>query len=326
MCHTPFHRSIPMLTLRHILFRLALLLAALPSSTSAFSPDSIFEPVFRVIDLLPDYYLRFDISTFALHRNAFFKRQYLAEPHPDLEFKLLTVKDVVSSVWDVDFQFGLGEVPGNNVFTVLNVAFGIDPKIEVALPSLLLTTGLAHHCYHEVDKSFFPLVHHNRLHAGASSPNFRVNDFFRGFYDDSLMMFRNRFGWQADFGWFLKEFFGLVGTDKLNGNSPLVAEVTSSTRYAFYRRRSWVFSVRGETTAGVFSRSKRYRTKAGGPFYWKQGMGLEAYFIRGSRGSCFYIMYHCDDLPVPPDAPRFTLGNSRFSKNGLAQIGILFFN
>lgn len=304
----------------------AVLVSGWFSPVRAFSIDSLFEPVFRTVDLLPDYYLRFELSTFALHGDAFFKRQYLAEPHPDLEFKLLSFNDIVSSVWNVDFLFGLGEVPGNNVFTVLNVAFGIDPKIEIALPSVLLTTGLTHHCYHEVDKSYFPLVHNNRLHAGAASPNMRLNDFFAGLHADTLMRFRNRFSWQADAGWYLKEFFGLVGSDKLNGNSPLVADITSTTRYAFNRRRSWIFSFRGETTLGTFTREEGYRVKAGGPFYWRQGAGIEAYFMRGNHGGCFYCMYHRDDLPVPPDAPEFTLGNSRFSKNGLAQFGIIFFN
>ncbi|MBN1756877.1 MAG: hypothetical protein JW863_01080 [Chitinispirillaceae bacterium] len=308
------------------LLLLPVLVISFFSPLRAFSPDSLFEPVFSTFEFLPDYYLRFELSTFALHRDAFFKRQYLAEPHPDLEFRLLSFRDIVSSVWNVDFLFGLGEVPGNNVFTVLNVAFGIDPKFEIALPSMLVTTGLAHHCYHEIDKSYFPLVHNNWLHAGVSSTNVRLNDFFHDLHEDSLLHFGNRFCWLADIGWYLKEFFGLVGPDKLNGNSPLVADVRSTARYAFTRRRSWIFTLRGETTAGVFSRDEGYRVKAGGSLYWRQGAGIEAHFMRGNRGGCFYCMYYRDDLPVPPDAPEFTLGNSRFSKNGLAQIGIIFFN
>jgi hypothetical protein len=287
---------------------------------------SIFEPVFRQFTFLPDYYLRFDVSTFALHRDEFFKRQYLAEPHPDLEFKLVSFRNIVSSVWDVDFLFGLGEVPGNNVFTVLNVAFGIDPKIELNLPNLRLSGGLAHHCYHEVDKSYFPLVHNNRLHLEAFSPNYRANEFFRTVLDDTLMRQESRIAWQAGAGYYLKKFFGLVEPGKLNGNSPLIAEVTGSGRYAFARRRSWIFSLYGETTLGVFDLNEGYHSHAGGSMYWKQATGLESYFSRGKRGACFYVTYHLDDLPVPPEAPEFTLGNSRFSKNGLAQIGIRFFN
>ncbi|MBN1577503.1 MAG: hypothetical protein JW913_13175 [Chitinispirillaceae bacterium] len=297
-----------------------------PTLLFGFSVDSIFEPFLRSFDLLPDYYLRFNVSTFAFHRDAFFKRQYLAEPHPDLEFRLISYRDVISSIWDVDFVFGLGEVPGNTVFTVLNVAFGINPKFELRLPRLLISTGVAHHCYHEIDKSYFPLVYNNRLHLEASSHNFRINDYFNAFAGDTLFRFENRFSWQIGAAYFLKEFFGVVDPGKLNGSSPLTAELASRSRYAFHRRRSWIFSFRGETTIGLFDTGEGYRVKSNSACYWKQTFGVEAFFSRGARGGCFYLLYHRDDLPRPPDSPEFTLGNSRFSKNGLVQIGMVFFN
>jgi hypothetical protein len=84
--------------------------------------------------------------------------------------------------------------------------------------------------------------------------------------------------------------------------------------------------LRGETTLGLFDNGNGYHVKSNGKVYWKQALGTEAYFMRGSRGSSLFLLYHLDDLPVPPDAPKFTLGNSRFSKNGLLQIGVVFFN
>ncbi|MBN1308788.1 MAG: hypothetical protein JXA18_12770 [Chitinispirillaceae bacterium] len=297
-----------------------------PALPSAFPSDSVFEPLFRSFDLFPDYYLRFDLSTFALHRDAFFKRQYLAESRPDLEFKLISYRDLLSSIWDVDFLFGLGEVPGNNVFTVLNVAFGIDPRFELKLPRLFVDVGLTHRCFHEIDRKDFPLVWLNRIHGGASSVNFRLNDYFRTLVEDTLFRFENRFSWKAEAGYYLKEFFGLADPGKLNGNNPSVIDLSSAGRYAFYRRRSWIFSLRGETTVGWFAAGEGYRVKNRCGLSWKQSFGIEAYFSRGNRGSCFYLLYHLDDVPVPPDAPEFTLGNSRFSKNRLAQLGVTFFN
>ena len=112
------------------------ILLSLTCISSASMIDSIFEPLMKPFHFLPEYHIAFDISTFALHKDAFFKRQYLAEPHPQLEFCFISWKDLLASVWDVDFQFGLGEVPGNNVFTVLNVTFGIDPTIQLRLLNL----------------------------------------------------------------------------------------------------------------------------------------------------------------------------------------------
>ena len=243
--------------LSHLLYSVRMIFV-FPSLLFAFSIDSLFEPFFKSFDFLPDYYLRFKLSTFAFHQDAFFKRQYLAEPHTDLEFKLVSYKNIVSSVWNVDFQFGLGEIPGNTVFTVLNVAFGIDPKIEFRLSPFLLSTGIVHHCYHEIDESYFPLIYNNRIHLEAASHNIRLNDYFHVLTKDSLFQFKNRFSWKAEAGYYLKEFFGLVGPGKLNGNSPLVTELYSTSRYAFYRRRSWIFSFRGETTLGLFDTKDGY--------------------------------------------------------------------
>ncbi len=303
-------------------------LAILLWSTSGFcfTIDSLFEPIIKPFDLLPDYYTRFDLSTFALHKDAFFKRQYLAEPHPELEFCFLSYKNLIASVWDADFQFGLGQVPGDNVFTVLNVAFGIDPTIELRLPPCRVTGGFAHRCFHEIDRSDFPLVYWNKLHLDCASPQSRLNDYFHALALDSAFSQKNRFAWQATGGYFLKEFFGLASPNKLTGNNPLVWEAATVCRYAFHRRLSWIFAFRGETTVGNFSNAGGYHVENGTNWYWKQAVGVEAFFIRGLRGANLYVMYNLDDLPVEPNNPSFTLGNSRFSKNGLLQIGIVFFN
>jgi hypothetical protein len=306
--------------------RTIILVVTLFSLTRAFTIDSLFEPLIQSFDLLPDYYTRFDLSTFALHNDAFFKRQYLAEPHPDLEFCFLSYKKLIASVWDADFQFGLGELPGNNVFTVLNVAFGIDPKIELRLPDVKVTGGLAHRCFHEIDRSYFPIVWHNKLHLDFSSPQSRLNDYFHTLATDPLYSYKNRFAWQAEAGYFIREFFDLANPDKLNGNNPLLWEAATTCRFAVHHRLSWIIALRGESTIGTFSQTGGYHVVNGSNWYWKQAIGVEAFFIRGSRGACFYLLYHLDDLPVEPNNPSFALGNSRFSKNGLLQIGINFFN
>lgn len=296
------------------------------TTTHAFSLDSLFEPLIRPFNLLPEYYMRFDISTFAFQRDAFFKRQYLAEPHPDLEFYMLSYKNFIALSWGVDFQFGLGQVPGNNMFTVLNVAMGYDPKLEVRLRDVWVTGGIAHRCFHEIDRSEFPIVYWNRLHLEASSPNARVNIFGSTLMGVPGFSHKNRFAWQAGAGYYLKEMFGWVDPGKIDGNNPLLWDASLVCRYAFYKRLSWILSMRGESTAGNFSREHGYHAVNGSNWYWREAVGLEAFFIRGSRGGCIYALYHLDDMPVQPDGPPFTLGNSRFSRNGLLQIGLTFFN
>jgi hypothetical protein len=296
------------------------------TTTHAFSVDSLFEPLIRPIELLPEYYMQFDLSAFALQRDAFFKRQYLAEPHPNLEFYLLSYKNLIAWLWDVDFQFGLGQVPGNNVFTVLNVASGYNPKLEVRLHDVWVTVGVAHRCFHEIDRSDFPIAYWNRLHLETSSPNARVNTFWRTLVNDPGFSHKNRFAWQAGAGYYLKELFGWVDPGKIDGYDPFIWDVSLVCRYAFYKRRSWIFSMRGESTVGNFSRMGGTHVVNGSNWYWHEGVGMEAFLIRGARGGCIYALYHLDDMPAQPDGPAFTLGNSRFSKNGLLQIGLTFFN
>lgn len=298
----------------------------IPSMSYALTLDSLFEPVFKKFSFLPDYYLRFNVSFFALHQDAFFKRQYLAEPYSDIEFKLISYKDIVSSVWDVDFLFGLGEVPGNVVFTVLNVRFGIDPKIEVKIRDINISTGLRHYCYHEVDRSYFSLIYNNLLHLEAASINYRSNEHFKILNSDSTLVFKNRFAWKVQAGFYLKRFFNIVTEEKLNGNSPLNNEFSGNARYAFYKRKSWIIAANAETVLGSFDNSYGYKVRSDSKCYWKQAFGVESFFTRGSRGGKFYLIYHLDDLPVSPNDPDFTMGNSRLSKKGLLEFGVMFFN
>jgi hypothetical protein len=309
------------------LFHRVIIIVFLAIATSrAFSADSLFEPIIRPFYLLPEYYMRFDMSTFLLQRDAFFKRQYLAEPHPDLEFYMLSYKNFIAFLWGVDFQFGFGQVPGNNVFTVLNVAMGYDPKIEVRLHDVWVTGGIAHRCFHEIDRLDFPLMYWNRMHLETSSPNARVNTFGKMLICDPGFSPKNRFAWQAGAGYYLKEMFGWVDPGKIDGNNPFIWDASLVCRYAFYKRLSWIFSMRGESTAGNFSRMGGCHVANGSNWYWHEAVGVEAFFIRGARGGCIYALYHLDDMPAQPNGPLFTLGNSRFSRNGLLQIGLTFFN
>ena len=305
--------------------KLVLIILLFSSVIHARSLDSLFEPLLKNIQLLPEYYLRFDISTFALHRDSFYKRQYLAEPHPYLEFCLLSYKNLVASVWKVDFQFGLGNVPDDNVFTVLSVDFGIIPSIEVRLREIDITCGLAHRCFHGIDRSEYPVAYHNKLYVSAASKNHRLNNFWQRLIEDSVTQWTSRLAWDFGAGYFLKEFFS-VDQSVLNGHNPVIWEVASGIRYAFYRRRSWIVTARTDWSAGEFSRVGGFHVSGDGNICWKLSFGLETFFTRGKKGVSLYCIYHLDDLPASPNEPSFSLGHARFSRNGLAQIGLVFFN
>jgi hypothetical protein len=306
--------------------RVLAVLLTFGSLSFASSPDSLPAPPRPSLVLFPEYYMRFDLSTFALQSDAFYRRQYLAEEHPDMEFYFLSYKNLIAWVWDVDVVVGLGEVPGNNVFTVLNISWTYDPTLEVRLHDVWLTGGLTHHCLHDVDRKDFPVAYWNRVHLDASSPNVRTNTYWHTLAADGNFSQRNRVAWQVTGGYYLKQFFGLVDPYKIDGYNSFVWEAIGMCRYAFFKRWGWIFGLRGETMAGNFSRDEGFRVSSGTDWYWRETAGLEVSYVGGRRGACLYVLYNLDDMPADPNDPSFTLGHSRFSKNGLLQIGVTLFN
>jgi len=292
----------------------------------AFSTDSLYSSFEKNFNLFPEYYMRLDASFFALHKDVFFKRQYLAEPHAYMEFYLLKYKNLISFLTDIDFQFGLGEVPGNIVFTVLNVSFGYEPSLELNLKYFSSSFGLTHRCFHEIDRSDFPLVYWNKINLRISSLNSKMHFYRNILIKDSLFTTANRFSWQVEFSYYIKEFFNLVSSEKLNGNNPLISEINIFYRYAFYKRRSWIFLLFGESTIGNFSHNNGYYVKNKTNWFWREALGLEVYYIKSLKAAAFFVKYNLDDLPVEPNSPSFTLGNSRFSRDKLLEFGIRFFN
>ncbi len=266
-------------------------------------------------EFLPQFYLLTDISIFGLHKDSVFKRNYLAEWNTRLSFEMISYNKRWYGLVDTDFHVGLGEVPGNIVFTILNVDFALTPVVEYRLESCWLAAGLEHRCFHEVDRVDYGIVHWNRLYGQAGSVNSRINAFWAPIALDKQWELSDRLSWQIQAGYYLKEFFGLVSPGKLNGKNDAVFDFDITSRFAFYRRRSWVLAAISRTRAGVWKEplSKDIRG------LWRQETGVEAFFRRGNRGGSLYLQYILDDLP-PVD------GRPRFSKDRLLEFGIHLFN
>jgi hypothetical protein len=266
------------------------------------------------IVLLPDYRLTMDISSFLLHKNTFFKQTYLAEPNPHFEFTFISIADRLFSVWDVDFLFGLGNLPDNVVFTVLRVAFGITPSIELRLHDLNIRTGVEHRCFHGVDRKLYPVVHWNTAFLALSSENYRYGDYWKPLAAPDGWTMHNRWAWQFMGSYYIKHLGPIVGPNKLNGNNPRVADFSGSGRFSFYRRRSWIVNTQSSVTIGVTEPDSANRV------YWRIDNGFEMHFRRGIKGATFYTKYVVDNnVPLVDGKPWF-------SKDGLLQFGFRFFD
>jgi hypothetical protein len=177
-----------------------------------------------------------------------------------------------------------------------------------------ISTGLTHRCFHEVDRKNYPVVYWNKFFIGLSSKNTRASVYWVALASDDGWKMKNRISWDAHWGLYLREFFGLVSPTKLNGYNPYTQVYELNSRFAFYKRRSWVVAFHGKSSFGPYE--KLIGATDSGGFYWRQDFGLESYFRRGNRGAAFYINFILDDLPR-------IQGIQRFSKDRLCEIGIM---
>jgi hypothetical protein len=266
------------------------------------------------IVLLPDYRLTMDISSFLFHKNTFFKQTYLAEPNPHFEFTFIDISDIFYSLWDVDFLFGLGNLPDNVVFTVLRVAFGIAPSFELRLRNMNIRTGIEHRCFHGVDRKLYPVVHWNTGFLALNSKNFRYGDYWKPLAEHDGWTMKNRWAWQLQANYYIKHLGALASPNKLNGNNPRWGDLSASGRFSFYRRRSWIVNTQSSLCIGVTEPDSSKET------YRRFENGLEMHFRRGVKGATFYTKYIIDNnIPLVDGQPWF-------SKDHLLQFGFRFFD
>lgn len=280
-----------------------------------------FDYIYANFQLLPEFHFDADIHTFFLQKNNFFREHYYITNTTDLEFVFISYKWLYS-VWEFQFQNGMGKTPGNVVFDPMDIDYGIVPTFEARLPSVNILAGMDHHCFHEIDRRNQPTIYYNKPYIGVGSKNMRLYDYWENLADNKNPGFKDRFSWFARTGYFLREFFDVADPCKINGINPYVWDISGDFRYNFYQRRSWIVSIRSRSTLGYFNSTIDNSTGKG--VYWRQDASIESYFRRGGRGGLFFIEYTLDDLPSYPDLTR-TIRMPRLSNDRLLKAGVRFF-
>ncbi len=287
--------------------------------------DTLWTSFISNFEFFPEYHLKADVSMYFLQRHNYrskavqdyYYQRYFVENNTNLEFAFLSFRKKLYSIWQFDFQAGMGKTPNNVVFDPMDMNFGIVPTIEYRLPSVNIHAGLDHHCFHEIDRKNFPTVYYNKLVFGAASPNNRLFNYWQGLQDSSSWTLKNRFSWSSQFGVYLTKFFGLVEPRMINGGNTKRWELCVGSRFAFYHRKSWIVNLRLNGTAGYDANSE-FVTRHNGIFGAIEG-SIEGVFRRGDNGGMFYLTYTFDRL-------RMYKGQPRFSRSGLLNFGIRLFN
>jgi hypothetical protein len=307
---------------KKVFFLLLIALLSIPNSTHCKPLDSLYQVFLSNFQIFPEYHTKFDLTTFAFHKSAYFRQQYLAESNTGLEFMFVSFRDLLYSTWDVQFKIGLGDIPGNNVFSVLNIHFFINPTLELRLAKVIINAGYEHLCVHEVDRKNYPVIYYNAPILSVGSSNMRISRYWQNLAERNEWSFVNKLGWRLSYLNFMKDGFGLVDPNKVNGFNPYSHELRLDARYAVYHRRSWIVTVREQIRFGQFDRMEGVVDKGG--FYWSQNLGFEVFFRKGKRGAALYCTYNLDDLPMVKGLNGQSL--PVFSKDKLLEIGLSFFD
>jgi hypothetical protein len=251
---------------------------------------AVFNTVFAQeepsIHFLNKVYLGSDIRTFRFQKDSLFQEKFSFENNFYIDVLLFQYKERFSINFFSEEKTGLGKSHVGLLFHPRNLSYCLDPYALVNVHYLNIFGGLDHRCFHEIDRKEYHTVFWNRLMIGINSKNIRLADYIHMIDTDCPLTFNGRWSWSAVYGYYLREFFGLMSTSKLMSAIPdYEHEFTLTSRMLFYKYRQVLFNLTGNTILGL--------NKGDGGYYCQE-IGLDINFVISPQlgGSAFvnYVM------------------------------------
>ena len=271
--------------------------------------------MYNNFQFLPKYHISADISKFFFQKNEFLKRRAFIDNNTIIDLELLRFKNI-SSVWQFYLHTGMGQTPGNVVFDPMDMNFAIIPTIEWRPTGLIISGGLDHHCFHEIDRKDFKTVYWNKVIINVGSANLRESQYWTNFLSDSGWTVKNCLSWNVGGSYYMREFFGLVDKNTVNGENKNVTDLSTDVRWAFYKRRGWIVNAHSAGLIGYYEDTPQQGSEKG--IYWRTENSIEFNFRKGQNGGMFFLTYTLDKMPL-------FQGVERFSRDQLLQVGVRFF-
>lgn len=279
--------------------------------------QQFWDRAYEIFDIMPEYYIQANLSTFTCYKNSYLKQKFLMENNTDLDIGLASVKNKLFLFGHFKLQTLMGRNKGENVlFDPAEMNFGIVPTFEYRHKNLLFQTGLNHHCFHEIDQFELPTIYWNGIFLAAGSQNMRLQIFKKGLSENKNWNLSHRFSWHVTAMYYIKEFGNIVEPQNINSANERDTEFRINLRYALYKSRYWLFLSESETLFGAWSDESLTVSESGG--YFMQRLGLHALLHKGKKGILFFMDYHFDTVPEQTHMVRF-------SKDRLLELGIEFF-
>jgi hypothetical protein len=268
------------------------------------------------IAFFPHYRCNIDIYSFTFHKDAFFRRQYLAATDLCLEADFIELSDKLIFGAFSNIRFGLGEVPGNVVFTLLNTATNLSLICKYRFNQVQTSFSMNHYCFHDIDDKLFPVIYFNTFRLSAASLFYCENDFWKHLPTGNSWIPCKQPSWNTQLSVYLKNFFGLVTPSKLNDFNDRVCEFKNFNRLALYNQRTIGAALTAEELLGYAELNDNDGKSL---YYWRLNLCAELHLRGAGGGITLYTGYILDNMPP-------VIGYPRFSKDQLLQFGIRIMN
>lgn len=269
-------------------------------SCISINASGFWKTVKENITLLPGVEFDSDLRFFAFQKDSIFYDKYLCEVNNRIEISLLRIRENSSLIFRSEQKANMGHSVSGLIFAPQEIAFSLTPFYEYRLKELFFQAGLDHRCFHEIDRDKKPTIFWNMLFMGVGSKNYRIQSFSDLINEKKSLNLHNRFSWYFVWGYYVREFFGIIEPKKIMTDIPdYNHEFKLFYRYALLMWKKNILNITGTT---MFDKSAK-RTVC-----WQE-IGIEINGRFDSFGGSAFLNYILD--------------NGRFdSKDQLLEIGV----
>jgi hypothetical protein len=291
---------------KKICFLVALFILSCSLAGAAAMPGlDLLERVMDRFEFMPEYHLTGDLYGMTNYKNEDYKRRYFVESNADMEFVLVSYRKCLYSSVALYVRTTMGRQDGAIMFDPRELRYGIDPATELRLNTFNMRAGLDHYCFHEIDSWDGNTEYWNKEYLEISSKNNRPMEYRTRLVNQERWDLASRLSWEFKIGHYMEKAFGLLNPVIVGGNHDYDWELTTTERWAFYKRLDWVVNLRVLANVNL----SRH-----GEFRQTYHFGFEGHFRRGPGGMMLFADYIAlDELIVRP-------------KDKLVELGIRFYN
>jgi len=264
---------------------------------------SFFKKSSHSIQLAPEFHFDEHFIEYFNTKNDDFKKRYFLNNSVFLEAAFFSINNKSFFFGNVVTNFGMGRQSGAILLDPRDIDMAFGPMYEYRAANITYTTGVDHHCFHQIDNGEWNTLYWNKLYIYAGSNDLRKSTYRKNLGKNSG--WQQRLSWQLGYGYFLHEFFGALDTNALSWGNAYYHEPSSSFYFAFLRNDAFA------AYAGIKNRA---RIDKRGAWLWTEEMSCEAMTLKGTFGMSAFVNWVFVDQTI-----------IRENRDKLVEIGVRVF-